>query len=112
MPPARAPLTLRRTLTGLSVTPTAGPGSSGMAATRSKRAASAGETRASPPPAPPRPGEDEYLSPHHERARSHGVNRFVYWTARAFLQPAFHIYFRLRRTGHRNIPDGAVIGTR
>jgi glycerol-3-phosphate dehydrogenase (NAD(P)+) len=80
-----------------------------MAATRSKRAASLGETRASDPPAPPRPGEDEYLSPHHERVRSHGVNRVVYWTVRAFLQPALHVYFRLRRTGHHNIPDGPVI---
>jgi 1-acyl-sn-glycerol-3-phosphate acyltransferase len=80
-----------------------------MAATGHTRAPRDGESRHSPPPAAPRPGEDDYLSPHHRRVREHGVNRLVYWTARAFLQPAMHIYFRLRRTGRDHIPDGPVI---
>jgi 1-acyl-sn-glycerol-3-phosphate acyltransferase len=41
--------------------------------------------------------------------REQGVNRLVYWTVRAFVQPALHVYFRLRRTGHAHIPDGGVI---
>ncbi len=65
--------------------------------------------RASAPPQPPVPGEDEQLRKYHELTRRRGVNRFVYWTIRAFMQPALHIYFRLRRTGHSHIPDGAVI---
>jgi hypothetical protein len=80
-----------------------------MPATRSKRFKRDGDARVSAPPAAPRPGEDDYLSPHHRRVREHGVNRFVYWTARAFLQPAIFTYFRLRRTGHKNIPKGPVI---
>jgi len=67
------------------------------------------QARVSPPPAPPRAGEDERLSPHHLQTREHGVNRFVYWTVRAFLQPLLHIYFRIRRTGRDHIPKGAVI---
>ncbi len=65
--------------------------------------------RASAPPAAPRLGEDERLSPHHRQTREHGVNRAFYWTVRFFLQPALHIYFRLRRTGHKHIPKGPVI---
>ncbi len=80
-----------------------------MAATGSTRAPRDGDARRSPPPAPPRPGEDEQLSLHHRRIRERGVNRLVYWTARAFLQPAMHVYFRLRRTGRDHIPDGPVI---
>jgi 1-acyl-sn-glycerol-3-phosphate acyltransferase len=66
-------------------------------------------TRVSTPPAPPRPGEDELLSPHHERARRRGVNPLVYWPVRAVLLPFFLTYFRLRRDGHEHIPDGKVI---
>jgi glycerol-3-phosphate dehydrogenase (NAD(P)+) len=80
-----------------------------MPAIGSRRAKRDGEARTSVPPAPPRPNEDAYLSPHHRQTREHGVNRFVYWTARAFLQPAIFIYFRLRRTGHKHIPKGPVI---
>lgn len=80
-----------------------------MAAIGPKRAARSAEAGASAPPAPPRPGEDERLSPHHRRTREHGVNRLVYWIARAVLQPAFHVYFRLGRTGRHHIPDGPVI---
>jgi glycerol-3-phosphate dehydrogenase (NAD(P)+) len=44
------------------------------------------------------------------RARTRGVNPFVYWIARAILQPAFHVWFRLGRTGREHIPaTGPVI---
>jgi glycerol-3-phosphate dehydrogenase (NAD(P)+) len=66
-------------------------------------------TRVSQPPAPPREGEDVRLSPHHERVRARGVNRFVYWSFRAFAEPAIRFWFRLRREGHEHIPDGKVI---
>ncbi len=49
------------------------------------------------------------LARYHERTRRRGVNKVVYWVTRAVLQPAIHVYFRLRRTGRRHIPDGAVI---
>ncbi len=66
-------------------------------------------TRVSLPPAPPTDGEDQRLSPHHERARRRGVNPFVYWPVRAVLLPFFLVYFRLRREGHEHVPDGGVI---
>jgi glycerol-3-phosphate dehydrogenase (NAD(P)+) len=44
------------------------------------------------------------------RARTRGVNPFVYWIARAILQPFFHIWFRLARIGREHIPaTGPVI---
>src|SRR3954468_24046927 len=49
------------------------------------------------------------LARHHEKTRRRGVNTLVYWVVRAVVQPALHLWFRLSRTGHRNIPDGAVI---
>ncbi|MGO9971988.1 MAG: 1-acyl-sn-glycerol-3-phosphate acyltransferase [Solirubrobacteraceae bacterium] len=46
----------------------------------------------------------------HERARQKGANLFVYWLARAFLQPFFHVYFRMSRIGREHIPArGPVI---
>jgi glycerol-3-phosphate dehydrogenase (NAD(P)+) len=46
----------------------------------------------------------------HRRARESGANPFVYWLARAFLQPFFHIYFRMSRIGREHIPtEGPVI---
>jgi 1-acyl-sn-glycerol-3-phosphate acyltransferase len=46
----------------------------------------------------------------HRRAREQGANPFVYWLVRAFLQPFFHIYFRLSRIGREHIPaEGGVI---
>ena len=33
------------------------------------------------------------------RARTRGVNPFVYWIVRAILQPFFHVYFRM--SAHR-----------
>jgi glycerol-3-phosphate dehydrogenase (NAD(P)+) len=44
------------------------------------------------------------------RARTRGVNPFVYWIARAILQPFFHVWLRLGRVGREHIPArGAVI---
>jgi glycerol-3-phosphate dehydrogenase (NAD(P)+) len=46
----------------------------------------------------------------HARAREHGANPFVYWIARAILQPFFHLYFRLSRVGREHVPSqGPVI---
>jgi glycerol-3-phosphate dehydrogenase (NAD(P)+) len=46
----------------------------------------------------------------HRRARERGVNPVVYWIVRGFLQPLFHLYFRLSRVGREHIPqDGPVI---
>ena len=41
----------------------------------------------------------------HARARTKGVNPFVYWVVRALFQPFFHVYFRLSRIGREHIPD-------
>ena len=44
------------------------------------------------------------------RAQGRGVNPFVYWAARAVLQPFFLVYFRMKRVGMENVPkDGALI---
>src|SRR5919112_1483157 len=46
----------------------------------------------------------------HERARTKGVNPFVYWIVRALFQPFFHLYFRLSRIGREHVPqEGPVI---
>src|SRR3712207_1320795 len=46
----------------------------------------------------------------HARARQKGVNRLVYWTVRAVLQPFFHVWFRVSRTGREHVPtSGPVI---
>ncbi len=45
-----------------------------------------------------------------QRARTKGVNPFVYWIVRAFFQPFFHLYFRLSRVGREHVPqEGPVI---
>ncbi len=49
------------------------------------------------------------LARYHERTRRRGVQRILYWTFRAFAQPAMRILFRARRTGREHIPDGKVI---
>ena len=56
-----------------------------------------------------RTAEEQRLSVYHERTRRRGVHPTVYWLARAVIQPAIHIYFRMRRTGRGHIPDGGVI---
>ena len=46
----------------------------------------------------------------HARTRHRGVNPLVYWLVRAFLQPFFHLYFRLSRIGREHVPEsGGVI---
>jgi 1-acyl-sn-glycerol-3-phosphate acyltransferase len=46
----------------------------------------------------------------HRRARERGANPVVYWLVRAVLQPLFHLYFRLSRTGREHVPaEGPVI---
>jgi glycerol-3-phosphate dehydrogenase (NAD(P)+) len=46
----------------------------------------------------------------HARARDKGVNPLVYWIVRAFVQPFFHLYFRLSRIGREHVPEsGGVI---
>lgn len=53
--------------------------------------------------------EQPDLARYHERIRRRGVNPIVYWTFRAFAQPAMRLLFRARRTGREHIPDGKVI---
>ena len=44
------------------------------------------------------------------RARTRGVNPFVYWPVRAILQPFFHLYFRMTRLGREHLPkEGGCI---
>ncbi|HEX8073474.1 MAG TPA: 1-acyl-sn-glycerol-3-phosphate acyltransferase [Thermoleophilaceae bacterium] len=51
-----------------------------------------------------------HLARHHQRVRGHGVNRPVYWIARAMLQPAILLWFRVERNGRGHIPrTGPVI---
>src|SRR4051794_6937160 len=46
----------------------------------------------------------------HAPARNKGVNRLVYWTVRAVLQPFFLVYFRMSRAGREHVPaTGPVI---
>jgi 1-acyl-sn-glycerol-3-phosphate acyltransferase len=50
------------------------------------------------------------LDRHHERIRTRGVNRVVYWITRAVLQPLIQLWFRAARRGRHHIPrEGAVI---
>jgi 1-acyl-sn-glycerol-3-phosphate acyltransferase len=57
-------------------------------------------------PAPVGYNPQEY----HTRALARGVNKAFYWTARAILQPFFHVYFRMRRSGMEHVPrSGPVI---
>ena len=46
----------------------------------------------------------------HARSRGRGVSPYVYWIARAFLQPFFLVYFRMSRLGREHVPEsGGVI---
>jgi 1-acyl-sn-glycerol-3-phosphate acyltransferase len=50
------------------------------------------------------------LSRYHERTRTKGVNKPLFWAARALLGIAIQFYFSLERTGRKNIPrKGPVI---
>lgn len=49
-------------------------------------------------------------APYHAQAAGRGVNLVLYVVVRAFMQPVFHVYFRMRRTGMQHIPKtGPVI---
>src|SRR3954452_10846427 len=39
-----------------------------------------------------------------ERSRTQGVDAPLYWLLRAVLQPVFHVYFRMGRTGREHLP--------
>ncbi|HEX6714348.1 MAG TPA: lysophospholipid acyltransferase family protein [Thermoleophilaceae bacterium] len=50
------------------------------------------------------------LSRYHERTRTKGVNKVLFWTTRAVVGIAIQFYFSLERTGRKNIPKkGPVI---
>src|SRR3954449_4052497 len=50
------------------------------------------------------------LSIHHERARTRGVQPFVFWLTCAILKPFLRIYFRTSLVGREHLPDeGGVI---
>src|SRR3954470_21250934 len=50
------------------------------------------------------------LARYHERARSHGVVKPVFWLARAILGAAILVWFRVARHGREHIPRrGPVI---
>jgi len=44
-----------------------------------------------------------------DRSRTRGVNMVVYWIARTILQPFFHAWFRMARTGREHIPAGGPL---
>jgi glycerol-3-phosphate dehydrogenase (NAD(P)+) len=46
--------------------------------------------------------DDDRLLSYHQFTREHGVNRFVYFISRCFLEPFFLIYFRLSRIGREH----------
>lgn len=53
---------------------------------------------------------DDRLDSHHRRIRDRGVNRIVYWLARAVLEPVIRILFLLGRHGREHVPaSGGVI---
>ncbi|GAC1326642.1 MAG: hypothetical protein NVSMB25_26090 [Thermoleophilaceae bacterium] len=53
---------------------------------------------------------EDSLDRYHDRARRRGVNPYVYWPARAIIQPFLLVYLRLRRVGREHIPShGGVL---
>jgi glycerol-3-phosphate dehydrogenase (NAD(P)+) len=70
--------------------------------------------RTSPPPRADRVISEERFQRYHDYARRRGVNRLMYLFARAILQPAFLIWFRLSRTGrehYRGITGGLIVAS-
>lgn len=62
------------------------------------------------PPAGPDTPPPDYFFKFHERARTKGVNKFMYWLAWCILFPFFRTYFRLNRIGREHVPtDGPII---
>jgi glycerol-3-phosphate dehydrogenase (NAD(P)+) len=70
--------------------------------------------RTSAPPRADRVISEERFQGYHDYARRRGVNRLMYLVARAILQPAFWIWFRLSKTGRehfRGIKGGLVVAS-
>ncbi|HEX3874330.1 MAG TPA: lysophospholipid acyltransferase family protein [Solirubrobacteraceae bacterium] len=62
------------------------------------------------PPAALAPRRAYDAAPYHAQVAGRGVNRVLYVVVRAFMQPFFHVYFRMRRVGMQHIPKtGPVI---
>src|SRR3954451_8416336 len=56
------------------------------------------------------PSQAPALSIHHERARTRGVQPFLFWLTCAILKPFLRLYFRMSIVGREHIPDeGGVI---
>src|SRR4051812_2893698 len=56
------------------------------------------------------PSTPTTLSIHHERARTQGVQPFVFWLTCAILKPFLRLYFRMSIVGREHIPkEGGVI---
>jgi 1-acyl-sn-glycerol-3-phosphate acyltransferase len=53
------------------------------------------------------------ISAYHEYTRTKGVNWVIYFLARLFLQPAFLIWFRLKRLGkeHARVDGGLIVAS-
>ncbi len=53
------------------------------------------------------------ISAYHEYTRTKGVNWVIYFVARLFLQPAFLIWFRLKRLGkeHARVTGGLIVAS-
>ena len=68
----------------------------------------------SPPPRTDAVISEERFQRYHDYARAHGVNWLLYLLARAILQPAFFVWFRLSRTGRdhmRGIKGGLIVAS-
>ncbi len=56
------------------------------------------------------PGRVYDAAPYHAQVAGRGVNRGLCFVVRTFMQPFFHVYFRMRRVGMGHIPKtGPVI---
>ena len=47
--------------------------------------------------------------PYHHRIRENGVHLLAYLIVRAFFQPFFHVYFRMRRIGREYLPSSGPV---
>jgi glycerol-3-phosphate dehydrogenase (NAD(P)+) len=65
--------------------------------------------RKSPANQPKTPAGERDLSRYHERIRTRGVNRLVYWIVRAALQPLIRLYFRFDRLGREHLPGSGPL---
>src|SRR5215208_5951640 len=70
--------------------------------------------RTSAPPRSDRVISEERFERYHDYARRRGVNRLMYVVARAILQPALLIWFRLSKTGRehfRGVEGGLIVAS-